>query len=280
MTCCSPGMVLLWLGGWGVEGACRWETTELGKGSNQGQIKTKGKTNQNAEVREIHLPLLIIERLSLEKLLFPASHTPSGTPSASVSLFQSKEYQRRLELFFPRLYVGDLQGHVYPTFQPSFTAFFLIFLILNECHQYNNKSNITIHLGTAVKKWLCDMSAHWRYLWNYVLSADEVCFFPFSPTFAGLSIWQCQVGSGWQFLVQQFPFVPTPDPHGSSEHSKPLVSPCLYSPVTDWGWILGRDLIFTVFSYCFLKGMWKRNLVWGISKVSHVCINRSAEHIR
>lgn len=48
--------------------------------------------------------------------------------------------------------MGDLQGHVYPTFQPSFTAFFLIFLILNECPQYRNKSNITIHLGTAVKK--------------------------------------------------------------------------------------------------------------------------------
>lgn len=99
----------------------------------------------------------------------------------------------------------------------------------------------------------------------------------FPAAFAGLGIWQCQVGSGWQFLVQQFPFVLTPDPHVSSEHSKPRVSPCPYSPVTSWGWTLGRDLIFTVFSYCFLKGRWKRSLVWGSCKVSHVCINRSAE---
>lgn len=175
--------------------------------------------------------------------------------------------------------MGALQGHVYPSFQASFTAFFLIFLILNECPRYNNKSNITIHFRDCSKKltvWhVCPLKTPLKWCSECRWGLD----LPIPAAFAGLGIWQCQVGSGWQFLVQQFPFVLTPDPHGSSEHSKPRVSPCLYSPVTHLGWTLGRDFTFAVFSCCFLTGRWKRNLVWGSCKVSHVCINRSAEHI-
>lgn len=85
------------------EGSCGWEPRKLGEGEQPGWIKKKQTQNAEfEEVREIQfpLPLCIIGRLCLEKLFFPASYTPSGTPSASVSLFQSKEYQRRLELFF------------------------------------------------------------------------------------------------------------------------------------------------------------------------------------
>lgn len=102
---------------------------------------------------------------------------------------------------------------------------------------------------------------------------------PIPAAFAALGIWQCQVGSGWQFLVQQFPFVLTPDPCGSSEHSKPRVSPCLYSPVTDSGWTLGRDLTFTV-SFPVVV-FWREGGRGALCEavVSHICINRSAEHI-
>lgn len=108
------------------EGARWWLcsscSTELGEGSNQGWKKAP----QNAEfqeVREIHLLWHIIEGLSLEKFFFPASHTPSGTPSASVSLFQSKEYQRRLELFFSQTLDGRSPGTCLPNFPAKLHCF-------------------------------------------------------------------------------------------------------------------------------------------------------------